>query len=479
MPEHDRHLPSPLPCARSAAAAERGRGRHGLAAAALVTLALGHGDGAGARQPDPSLPPIVDAPGADDAPREPLGGADGVALDAGGAFTPPPAVPFEPPPGDRPPPPLTAPVPPPVTPPPPFPTGSPPPAGSITPDGTVSVLAPAPPTASPPTSPPGTADAALPAEPPHNAAAVLVARALAPPYAAIPGEEGIAPRPVPLLEALERSGDRSRRLWITQAYWKLAAAGMRHRYAVEAEERLSLLAPGGSAEDLVHQELSLESARARSASAGAELVTAQQELADLVRLPVTDVPAMAADHPLTAAYQTHFETIFATRPATGRVRAIHRQLPLEHRAIVARAQATFAAVDRFTAMETLNAQGKKPIGAVITANEGIVTHQEAFCDAVLDYNLAIAEYVMAVADLSVPDERFATMLIGQPLPWRPSTAPGDRVIPVSGQLPRGAVPVDAGGAAPPGLLQSPAGFAPVQAPPSAVSPPRGPFAPGG
>ena len=309
---------------------------------------------------------------------------------------------------------------------------------------------------------------------PPNAAAVLVARGLAPPYAPLPGEEALPARPVPLLEALERSGDRSRRLWITQAYWKLAAAALRHRFAAEAEERLSLVAPGASAEDLVHLELSLEAARGRRSSAAADLVAAQQEVADLVRLPVTDAPAMAADQPLTAAYQTHFETIFASRPATGRVRAIHRQLPLEHRAIVARARATFAAVERFTSMETLNAQGKKPLGAVITANEGIVTHQEAFVDALLDYNLAIAEYVMAVADLSVPDERFAAMLIGQPLPWRPSAAPADRVIPVSGLAPRGIPPAEPAGIQPPALFQSPAGFAPVQAPPPAAS-----LAPGG
>jgi hypothetical protein len=253
-----------------------------------------------------------------------------------------------------------------------------------------------------------------------------------------PTAEITPPRPLALLEALERSGDRTRRLWITQAYWKLAAAAAGVRFAAEAEERLALVAPGESSDDLVLLDLATATARGESATAGVELVTAQQEIIDLVRLPVTDPPPWPVDRPLTAAYQTHFETIFAGRPATGRVRAIHRQLPLEYAALVARAEAVRAAESRFEAIEALHAKGKKPIGAVLTAHDAIVQQEEALVRAVRAYNLDIAEYVMAVADLSVPDERFATMLIGQPTPGRQPLAAlpfaaSDRVVPVAGQ----------------------------------------------
>jgi hypothetical protein len=209
-------------------------------------------------------------------------------------------------------------------------------------------------------------------------------------------------------------------------------------------------------------------ARGESASAGVELVTAQQEIIDLVRLPVTDPPPWPIDRPLTAAYQTHFETIFAGRPATGRVRAIHRQLPLEYAALVARAEAVRAAENRFAAIEALHAKGKKPIGAVLTAHDAVVEQGAAFVRAVRAYNLDIAEYVMAVADLSVPDERFATMLIGQPTPWRqplaalPFTA-GDRVVPVAGQS---FPPTQAN--LPPDVF--PAGTPTLQIPPAAAPP---------
>ena len=198
------------------------------------------------------------------------------------------------------------------------------------------------------------------------------------------------------------------------------------------------MAPGESSDDLVLLDLATATARGESASAGVELVTAQQEIIDLVRLPLTDPPPWPVDRPLTAAYQTHFETIFAGRPATGRVRAIHRQLPLEYAAVVARAEAVWAAENRFEVIEALHARGKKPIGTVLTAHDAIVQQGEAFVRAVRAYNLDIAEYVMAVADLSVPDERFATMLIGQPTPWRQPLsalpfAASDRVVPVAGQ----------------------------------------------
>ena len=47
-----------------------------------------------------------------------------------------------------------------------------------------------------------------------------------------------------------------------------------------------------------------------------------------------------------------------------------------------------------------------------------MSQRAAFLDAVRTYNLEIAEYAMAVADLSLPDEQFVSMLIATPIPWR-------------------------------------------------------------
>lgn len=232
-------------------------------------------------------------------------------------------------------------------------------------------------------------------------------------------------RPLPLVEALERSGDRARRLWISQAYWKVSAGFAMLRWSTEALERLELIAPGGDPHDRAVLDVALAAARADLADARAELVAAQQELVDLVRLPPGDPLPWPVDRPLAGPYQTHFETIFATRPATGRIRAIVRMLPSKHEALEARAAAVVAAQKAMQMAEADHAKGLRPIEAVIAAHTAVTGQQREFVKVMRAYNMDIAEYAMAVADLSVPDDRFISMLIGTPIQWRPqpSVAP--------------------------------------------------------
>ena len=229
-------------------------------------------------------------------------------------------------------------------------------------------------------------------------------------------------RPLPLVEALERSGDRARRLWISQAYWKVSAGFAMLRWSTEALERLELIAPGGDPHDRAVLDVALAAARADLADSRAELVAAQQELVDLVRLPANDPLPWPVDRPLAGPYQTHFETIFATRPATGRIRAIVRMLPSKHEALEARAAAVVAAQKAMQMAEADHAKGQRPIEAVTAAHAAVTSQQREFVKVMRAYNLDIAEYAMAVADLSVPDDRFVSMLIGTPIQWRPQPA---------------------------------------------------------
>ncbi|NDC53922.1 MAG: hypothetical protein EBZ74_06415, partial [Planctomycetia bacterium] len=272
-------------------------------------------------------------------------------------------------------------------------------------DGTVSVVV------NPPLEPAAArAAGALPAAAPEPAA--LLGELLEPLDAA--AAPGLYNRPLPLLEALERPGDRSRRLWITQAYWKVVAAFAGLRQAVTAADRIELVAPGSAPRDRVVLDALAASARAERAEAEAALVVAQQELVDLVRLPAGEPPPWPVDRPLVTAYQTQFDTIFAARVATGRVRAINRALPSRHQAIETRAAAVRSAAEAFSRAEVEHAQGAQPIESVAAAAELLDAQERAFIDGVRVYNAEIAEYVMAVADFSVPDDRFAAMLIGTP-----------------------------------------------------------------
>jgi len=284
-------------------------------------------------------------------------------------------------------------------------------------DGTVSVVV--------------AADRAEP-QPPESTATELVNRVLEPLATAdaIPADRPPAPtapppvsavyaRPLSLVEALERSGERTRRLWISQAYWKVSAGFALLRWSIEALERLELIAPGGDPHDRAVLDVTVSAARADLADARADLVAAQQELVDLVRLPPGDPLPWPVDRPLAGPYQTHFETLFATRPATGRIRAIVRMLPARHEALEAHAAAVAAAQQAMQMAEAAHARGRRPIEAVTAAHAALVGQQREFIAALKAYNLDIAEYAMSVADLSLPDDRFVSMLIGTPIQLRP------------------------------------------------------------
>lgn len=268
---------------------------------------------------------------------------------------------------------------------------------------------------------------------------------------------GLASRPLPLLEALERSGDRGRRLWITQAYWKLVEKVTVLRWTAEAAERLDLVAPSGDPHDRATLDVAVASRLADVAAARAALVSAQQELVDLVRLPANEPLPWPVDRPLATSYETHFDVLFASRIATGRIRAIHRSLPLEHEEVDARAAAVLAAATAVEMAENDHARGTRGIESVIAAHAALLDQQRALANAVTRYNDDIVEYVMAVADFSVPEEQFATMLIGAPTPWRPPVTLTSATAPVGG-VPTLAPPVGA----PAGEASVPASLFPVR-----------------
>ena len=291
-------------------------------------------------------------------------------------------------------------------------------------DGTQSVVVPATPTPPVPTRPAAPAQTPV-AQPPAGRATELLGEALDPladNRGGIAVDPRLTARPLPLLEALDRSGDRGRRLWVTQAYWKVSTAFASVRWATAAIERLDLVAPGGDPHDRATLDVATAAARADLADARGQLGAAQQELVDLARLPIADPLPWPVDRPLAIPYQTHFEAVFAARPATGRVRAIARTLPARHEALEARAAAVRAAEHAAAMAEADHAQAKRPIEAVIQAHAALVAQQREFLQAVKAYNLEIAEYAMAAADMTVPDDRFAAMLIGAPIQWRPPAA---------------------------------------------------------
>ena len=227
-------------------------------------------------------------------------------------------------------------------------------------------------------------------------------------------------RPLSLIESLERSGDRSRRLLVTQSYWKLSGCFLALTWVRELQSRLELVAPGSDPYDRAAIDAAIATAMAEGAEIKSELIASQYELAELARLPPGEAMPWPIDHPLTSPYQTHFGAIFAARLATMRIRMIDRTLPSKHEAIESHAAAFLASATAMQLAETDHARGMRTIESVIVAAKEIALTQHEIVRLVKSYNVDIAEYVVAVVDASVPDDRFASMLISSPVQWRTS-----------------------------------------------------------
>jgi len=245
--------------------------------------------------------------------------------------------------------------------------------------------------------------------------------------------ESLGPsRPLPIVEALERSGDRSRRGWVVGTYWKASAAVMRLAWSAEVIAHIDTIAPGADPLDRAALDVLAAAAMAEMAAAKASVLEACQELADVCLLSVGEPLPVPADRPLAAPYETHFDAIFAQRLATGRVRAVNRSLPHLHESLESTAGAVAAALTTLGLAEQAHARGERPVEAVGSALDGLARQRDRFLVLLVAYNASIAEYVGAVADLTVDDARFAAMLIGTPLAstWRqPVLVGGDAAPP--------------------------------------------------
>jgi hypothetical protein len=233
-------------------------------------------------------------------------------------------------------------------------------------------------------------------------------------------------RPLPIVDALGRSGDRSRRQWVVGAYWKAAAAVMRLAWAAEAADHIDTIPPGADPLDRTALDVAAAASLAEVSSATAATIQSCQELADGALLTIGEPLPLPADRPLAVPYQTHFEAIFSQRLATGRIRAVDRMLPHLQSELESTGAGVLASMTALSVAEQAHARGDRTIEAVVHGIESLARERQRFLAALVQYNALIAEYVGAVADVGVDDARFAAMLIGTPLAssWNQFSAMG-------------------------------------------------------
>ncbi len=218
---------------------------------------------------------------------------------------------------------------------------------------------------------------------------------------------------VSLLQAVGRAIGSPRRREVITAYWKLSAALARLAVVSHEAQRIrrleatSRLDAGGAASGRLQS--AGASAEARRREALLEVQLAQASLSSLLADKPTEW--RPGDPPHVGVYRTEFERLFATRPAPARLRLLHRSLPKRHEVILARTNAARASVDVLAVAQNAYRQGRGSAAGVLDRMAALREQRMAFIDAVLAYNLEIAEYALAVANPNAPARLLTPMLI--------------------------------------------------------------------
>lgn len=260
-------------------------------------------------------------------------------------------------------------------------------------------------------------------------------------------EESDARTPVGLADVLPGSSGHEAYQRVA-AYWRFAAACARHgAYAAEHALLRELLDRDTATADLLLRS-AVQLADAARRVAEAEYRAAQQPLrhwlAGWASTSGDAPPLWPADVPHVSGYRTRLAELFAGRTPPPRVAFLDRTLPLQQQLVTARAEAVAAASDALDAALRAWEQGALPTEGLLRRVSALRQERLAAIDALLDYNLHIAEYTTAVAG-HVAVETLPRLLLKDPAP-RHTLAPAlPRTQPAS--APATAVPRSAQGAA--------------------------------
>jgi hypothetical protein len=105
------------------------------------------------------------------------------------------------------------------------------------------------------------------------------------------------------------------------------------------------------------------------------------------------------------------------------MREIDRALPIRLQSVADRTAAVQSAMSAVHTAEESHAKGETDMRTVLACHEQLHAQRRALLDAVLDYNLDIAEYAAAVAAPGTPNDKFVAMLIHTRQPERLSQVP--------------------------------------------------------
>jgi len=234
----------------------------------------------------------------------------------------------------------------------------------------------------------------------------LITQGLVPPKGvSLPG------RPLTLLEAVSRSGDRQQQLRTARIYWRLATAQIDYYWAIDELQMFEPLQPRKKPHEAQAIKAAQASAAAHVHEAELAVRTAQSDLAELIRPASFETLPLVHDAPFVGAYKTYFEQLFSDRGAPGRTRNIDQNLPVRRDLVEARAKAVVACNEVADALAEGYRKNECDTTDLIAAVAELRRERHDFLTAVRDYNYDIAEYATSVATSSTSAQTLVSMMI--------------------------------------------------------------------
>jgi hypothetical protein len=239
---------------------------------------------------------------------------------------------------------------------------------------------------------------------------------------------------IALVDLLRRIGDNSSRQRAVQSYWRLCVAMAELNFARHESRYLSELPRPQSPleESLLNAEVT--QARARQATAALKVLELQEQLVEVGRLELTEVPR-PVDRPFVGPYATHFETLFADRTAPTHLKRIDRRLPHQLEVIERRAEAVAAGERAASQLAEAYQNGAASLNHVLDSLAQLSRTRNELLAAVLSYNEQIAEYSFAVVRPGVPTESLLGTLIRREVAAQPTMLADSNIRRASAEAP--------------------------------------------
>ncbi|MGD9126384.1 MAG: hypothetical protein PVH19_03310 [Planctomycetia bacterium] len=223
------------------------------------------------------------------------------------------------------------------------------------------------------------------------------------------------PAPLPSQRFFKNPREEQQRV---NAYWELAQSLGQYNLAQEMIRFWDSVATRPGDEALLRTARS--SAKASLCEARVSLVTDQHALAEAAELNTDEGLPLPSDPPHVGTYFTHFDKLFAGKPAPALGRRLDATLPLYREVIESRATSTLSARNAAESLAKEYAVGQCTFAKLSTAVEQWRQEQRVFLRAAHVYNYQICEYVVSVAGLPSDRGTLVTMLIR---PTYPVTTP--------------------------------------------------------